>query len=484
MRAPPESNNPAVEAIPVLPVALGFAALISIKLGFLAAYGPTFLPDSGGYVDIGNFILAGRLNDPALAGGIFPPTLFRIIGYPAIIALMKAVSGEFWPWLVVALQFAFSFAATAATYRLARAFGLGFWLSFASATLQATSLPLVLDQAIITDSLYASLITLAICTLAIAIVRGRLRLAAGIGVGLLLAAAFLLREATIFMLLGFVPLAGAAAFRNGLPASRKIVALIGILLPLILIHQLYLEWNRSRIGARIATSAAQTALVLALVDAARHEPRIFSGDTALDQVARQVVRNHDFFEVREINKRLFEERGRSAAQMAGDAHDAYFRAWREYPRAMLSLPLSHMNERIVYLMARPVTSLRDLIVWNTGGDNGFAREQALRDGRWWMLPFIIVYRFGQAASIVLFAAFLALTPWRFLAAGWRSPPAVAAAGIWFAYLTFFGIYAMVHLEPRYIMGVVSPAIVVAVANLFWLFEWLRARIPAARKLKA
>src|SRR4051812_13625385 len=66
------------------------AGLLAVKLGFLFAYGPTFLPDSGGYADIGKFILAGRLSDPALTGGIFPPTLFRIMGYPAIIALAMA----------------------------------------------------------------------------------------------------------------------------------------------------------------------------------------------------------------------------------------------------------------------------------------------------------------------------------------------------------------------------------------------------------
>lgn len=328
MRAPPESEKPAAETIPRLAIVLGIAALFATKLGFLIAYGPTFLPDSGGYVDIGSFILAGRLNDPALAGGIFPPTLFRIMGYPAIIAFAMAAGGELWPWLVVALQFAFSFAATAAVYQLARAFGLGFWASFVAAGLQATSLPLVLDQTIITDSLHASLITLAICALAIAVLRERLTIAAGLGAGLCLAAGFLLREATIFMVLGFIPLAGAAAFRSGPPHpwKRGLAALACVLLPLLLVHQLYLEWNRSRVGARIATSAAQTALVLSLVMATRNEPKIFSGDSALDQIARQVVRNHDFFEVRDINKRLFEERGRSAAQMAGDAYVAYFRA--------------------------------------------------------------------------------------------------------------------------------------------------------------
>src|SRR5947208_7915115 len=114
MRAPPDDDTPAAKMIPRLAIGLGFAALFAVKLGYLAVFGPNFQPDSGGYVDIANFILAGRLNDPALAGGIFPPTLFRIMGYPALIALTRIVAGDLWPWLMVALQFALSLAATVA----------------------------------------------------------------------------------------------------------------------------------------------------------------------------------------------------------------------------------------------------------------------------------------------------------------------------------------------------------------------------------
>jgi hypothetical protein len=496
MRALPDGNKPAAKMTRRLALGLGVAALFAVKLGYLAVFGPNFQPDSGGYVDIANFIVAGRLNDPALAGGIFPPTLFRIMGYPALIALTKIIAGDLWPWLMVALQFAFSFVATVAIYRTARAFGLDFWARFAAAALQATGLPLLLDQAILTDSLCSSLITFALCGIAIAVLRGRGVVAASAGAGLLLALVFLMREATIFMAVGFVPLAIAAAVVSKPlhPRRLKVAVLICLLLPVLAVHRAYAEWGRSRVGVPIVTSAAQTALIQTLVEASRNDPEIFSGDTPLDRVARETIRNHDFFEVRDINKRLFEEHRLNAVQIASDAYAAYFRAWREHPRAMFGIFLSQMSERnTVHLMARPVTSLRELIVWNTGSDHGFAHERTLLEGQWWQLPFVVVYRLGQAVSVVLFVAFLVFTPWRLVAERWRSPAhvpekwepvfrkghaqmqALAAAGLWFAYLTFFFVYAFVHLEPRYIAGVVSPAIVVAVANVVWFFKKARER---------
>ena len=77
---------------------------ILLKLGFLLAFGPTFVPDTVGYAQYADAILAGRVNDPDLLSGIYPVTLFRVIGYPAVIAAAKWTLHDAWPWGVVALQ--------------------------------------------------------------------------------------------------------------------------------------------------------------------------------------------------------------------------------------------------------------------------------------------------------------------------------------------------------------------------------------------
>ena len=67
-----------------------FALLIALKLGLLAAFGPTFMGDTSDYVRYADAILAGRVNDPDLINLAFPVTLFRIAGYPVLIGSRDA----------------------------------------------------------------------------------------------------------------------------------------------------------------------------------------------------------------------------------------------------------------------------------------------------------------------------------------------------------------------------------------------------------
>ena len=138
------------------PVALGFALLVLLKLGVLLAFGPTFQPDSFGYLRYADAILSGAFRHVDLATDPMPVTLTRMIGYPAIIAAAKLLAGREWAWAVVLFQFAVSLWATVMVYRLARAFRLGVWLSVAVVAAQATSMQFIVDQAALTDSLTRS----------------------------------------------------------------------------------------------------------------------------------------------------------------------------------------------------------------------------------------------------------------------------------------------------------------------------------------
>lgn len=465
---------------PVLALVLLLGALAIVKVGFLVAYGPTIMPDSSGYTEFADFILAGRLAGPGLTEGDFPATLFRIAGYPAVIAAAKIVAGDHALWLVALVQFAVSLVATIFVYRLARGFGLGTGLALLAAAAQATSLPLSLDQVIITDSLNGSILTIATCALAGAILTRRLSVAAAIGSGIALAAAFLLREATLFLAIGFLPLACAAAFAHRFtdgngektrePLWRGTVKLVCILAPLLLVQQAYREWNRARVGVPIITTAAQTAILAAVAQAARVDPAIFSRDTPLDRVARTTLRTYDFTEIRQINQRLYKEFGRSAIQTANEAYVAYFRAWREHPAAMLTIPFPALREWQMRLAVRPMASVRELILWNRGDDQNFASERAVRGGQWWMAPAVALNRVSQVMAILVFAAFLVLTPWRACREGIKMPANCAALGIWILYLSFFTLYAFVHLEQRYLAPVIAGSLVLGTVNLLWLYR--------------
>ena len=153
------------------PVLVFFAILVATKLGVLLAFGPALQNDTLGYDTYANAILTGAFRHVDLAADPMPVTLTRMIGYPAIIAAAKLPAGRDWTWAVVLFQFAVSLWATVMVYRLARAFRLGVWISLAVVAAQATSMQFMVDQAVLTDSLTGSTVTIATCILGLIVLR-------------------------------------------------------------------------------------------------------------------------------------------------------------------------------------------------------------------------------------------------------------------------------------------------------------------------
>ena len=78
----------------------------------------------------------------------------------------------------------------------------------------------------------------------------------------------------------------------------------------------------------------------------------------------------------------------------------------------------------------------------------------------------------MTASVFVFGAFLVVTPIRLVREGWTDETSVSI-GIWCFYLTVGGLYATVHLEPRYLTPVVAGSIVVGVVNIVRVIEFFR-----------
>src|SRR5208282_1260814 len=273
----------------VLPL-LGAAILLGLKIGTLLLFGPTMTPDSEGYIAYADAILTGSFLHVDLAGQAIPIVLVRPIGYPAVIAAAKIIARGDWAWAVVLLQFAMSIWATVLVYRLARMFRLGLWASLGVAAAQATAMQFVVDQAILSDSLCGSAMTVAACILSGIVLRGRPpHLTRFLGVGALIAAGMLVRSVIEYMAIGMSPLAAAAAMVEQ-SRLRRWAAFGLVFLPLIMTHPAYTEWNRSRVGAAVVTTATQNALFGALVEAARYDPSIFAGSTPIDDAGRQVLK--------------------------------------------------------------------------------------------------------------------------------------------------------------------------------------------------
>ena len=461
--------------------AVGLLLLIGVKLAALFLFGPTMMTDSGGYIEYADQILSGDFLHVDLGTAVIPMTLARPIGYPAVIALAKIVAGARWAWAVVLFQFVISVWATILVYRLARRFGLGSWASLGVAAAQATAMQFVLDQAVLSDSLCASTTTAAACILSgIVLVSERPRLVGFFAAGVLITLAFLMRDVIAFVAIGFVPLAAGAAMRER-SWLRRLVAFVLVFAPLIVTQRAYCEWNRVRVGAPIVTSVSQWSLLYALGGASRYDSTIFAGSDTFDEVARGVFTSFglqvELEEAHKANEILHRDYGWSAVRIAREFSAAYLAAWIYHPAAMVRHALIHLTETQLHQAVRPVETLRDVLLWNTGSDRDFARDRAVRAGNWWMIPAVVVHRLAETASIAIFAAFIIVTPLRIVRDGWTAG-GIAALGLWSAYLTFFAAYAAVHLEPRYLAPVVPGSIVAGAANIAWLVTAIRDRRSA------
>jgi len=457
------------------PVFAVFAAILALKLGVLALFGPASQPDTYSYVRYADEILSGQFRHVDLANDPMPVTLTRVIGLPAIIAAAKVVTGSAWAWAVILLQFAFSLWATVMVYRLARAFQLGLWLSLGIVAAYATSMQFVVDQAVLTDSLCGSTMTIASCILGLI---GLRKLAASLslylGAGALIAIAFLIRDVVAFLSLGLIPLVLAAAMAER-SVRRRVAACALIFLPLIATNVAYREWNRTRVGAPIVTSVAQAAVFGALIEAAQYDETIFSGSSPLDIVGRRIlpkVRKERLGYEQQISEFLHREYGWDAIRMSQESMLAYLRGWRDHPYAMIRHVLYHMSEQQLHQAVRPIETIRDVILWNTGKSSDLARERAVLAGNWWQFPPMIINWVVQTISVFVFLAFLVISPIRLVREGWNAETGTSI-GIWCFYMTVGWLYAAVHLEPRYLTPVVAGSIVVGTVNIVRVIEFCR-----------
>jgi hypothetical protein len=456
--------------------ALTLLAILVLKLMLLAVFGPISMPDTTGYMAYSDEILADSawLGDAGLDRAPAPTTAIHMLGYPALIAALRACVGQSWSWALVALQMLLSLTAIAGLCALRRPLGLSHGAILFTLVATATTSSLVHDATLLTDSLNASLLDLAITLMMLAALSGRsARASVAFGIGMLIAVAFLLRDVMCYLWLPMLPLLACAAAFPSIAIDRRrakspgfVVATL-ILVPLFATYAAYNEWNRQRTGTAFVTTIGQLTLLIPVAAAATRDPEVFSDDAPLDQVARQGLGDYDYDDVLELNRRLFVTWHQTAPEIAAAAYRKYFASWRQHPAAMTHAALTNLRENQLLLLFRPIDALREYILWATGEPSELGRWKSV-EANPWVLPIYLLDRLCKAIAAIIFASFLFLTPWR----AWRerrmSAEAPIGLALWLLYLGWYAIYASVHIETRYMAPLLPYAILLGVTNIAWL----------------
>lgn len=444
----------------------GLASLVAIKLFIVLFYGPMVQPDSGGYITYADQILRDSrwLYDQPGGGG---DASFRMVGYPALIAVFKAFLGDQFGYGILLFQAALGLAATASIYGFLRE-ALGDWRWAFFATLcYATGLPLVFDAFILTDGAYGSLIAIAVASLGRLAIRGGGTAAQAGLVGVVLASAFLIREATLQLALAFVPLLVVGASGG---AYARIRSLLLLALPVFVVSGLYMSWNQYRSNAYFVTTGMRTAALLPLLEIARQGAPVFDGDSRLEQAARPYVGKSSFEEVLQINRRL-EAQGVSAIEADREVRRKYWQSLFRFPQAFARHALGHFNlHKRSLVFANPVRSAVHLEEFREHGElAGLASRvrKGINEGHYLLgLVVLIELVFSLISLLIGFFAFVVF-PVRFAATVIRekSPPRKwgILGALWLLYFTFLWAYAMVYVEDRYLIGALPAILAVGFA---------------------
>ncbi len=430
----------------------------------LATFGVIETPDSPGYIAYAAQLRHTLPTGPdLLREAPAPITLFRMGGYPALLAAAQTLTPH-WRLATVLLQIAALSTLAAATARTARRLGAPRPAALAAALLPALGFGVVVQLCILTDALYAALAAGAALLLA-----ARSGPRPALSAGLMLALATTFREATPLLALAYLPLACLAEPRPARPARRLACALLLLALPFATAAA-QVAWNTHRGAGPVLTTSRQTVMVQAVLPLLRRHPDLLAppnpspDDALFDAAARDTVGAGEYARIDDLHRRLFAD-GLDAPAMAAAASRLYRRAWTRHPGPMLLATLGNLRHEFLALPFQPLDTVAALMVYAGWPRPAFDRLNvewaALRHGRataaLWIAADVLTRLLGTAIACAAIAA-----PW--LPATRRTLPADTLRrlrGLWLVCAGFVGLYAPVHIEPRYLVPIVPLACTIA-----------------------
>jgi hypothetical protein len=496
-----------------------FAVAVAAKFILTLCVGLFVTPDSIGYERIADAIVesgAPVLMEPVdlrvrpraeldkrLWHDFAPLLAFRAIGYPLVIAATKVVFGDGWIAGVLLLQCSLSLAGCVLLYKLMRGLMFGPHMALMAAIFYGVSPVMDLDQSLLTDSLYASLITCFVLLVSIGIVqRNVLTIGKSVGMGLLLAAALLLREATQYLAVGMIPLVAIRAGQSTTSGIRRVSLGIAMFAPLFATIVAYNQWSEIRTGERFLTTLTQVTAFYPIFVAERyrraHRPdsnSVFDTDNPIDVIGRQLMRADDrsnpkygHLELasniqmcRELNLRLSEQFGLNSLEIAKLGTRKFVSLWLTRPRVMLGPVPERFLDVLTVLRPLDIRFVTDTPPEDVSRLVPFYRATELTErprtedfaSQAGDTAAAIIVRLmhviGKGISACIVGAYLALSIWVLVRFGVRALTEARSrigqielltVGFGVIVWAFLLLHAAIHVESRYIQPV-APLILVS-----------------------
>lgn len=458
-------------------------AILLLRTIMLVQLGPIFTPDSYGYSQIADYLLGNTewLRYERLGWGEWgePQTIFRILGYPMILALAKLASPDGWAWLVILFQSAISFITTFFVYRLAIALSKNHAAALFVVFSHSTGHALLFDQCVLSDSLNASFLIVLVCQAGIAIVDKRKpSYAEAICLGVLVAVAFFMREAgSVFQFL-YWPLVIYWGLLTMGSKLRAVLLLICFASPMAISTEGYKAWNQYRTGERFITAGNSTAIFFPAVYLYTKGVPVFDNDPLLKDMGPLINDPSNVTVIRgSIFPHLLENHAFNFLDISRYAESTYKRLWIDFPKDMTLQTLSMIKESQAFQAIMPLESMDRGKRWVTSKSSFPAKGELwtnLREGRRFDHAVLVAVRsLMRMISVAITATFIVGVPWLMImeirAVGWdvraHDSKVLFMTLIWIIYFGYTMVYASIHLEMRYLLPVVPLSLVAGVSLL-------------------
>jgi hypothetical protein len=461
------------------------------KCGILVLVGPSSWPDTGIYVAFADAILDHGMAFAPVAWGAeaVPPFIFRLAGYPLILAAAKLLSPVHWESLVVGFQGVLNGVAIWLMFKVAERVFRSAAAALAVTILYAFSGSILWDNSLLADSIYASLFNIVVFALLGQLVGcWRLSHLGNAGLAALWGYSILMRDSGLYFTFLPVILLLADTASNGRVMQHRLDRVVVFLLIVGSIVCAYVLLNWYRTGEAFFSITGVENWLRPIFDMVRYGyAQPFTGDDLVSQTVRETMTEYDFPAQLQFIAALHVRCHCTPTQIQSLVFGKYLSSVWHHPVAYARVVVANFN----YLglssnLADPMATINQFVQFGTPIGRriipGLSIRQLLLLKEHFSatrLMLMILSTISTTLCALLFTLFLFGIPFHGLrvrrGCETMTEPLATASFLWFVFMSVSLAFSMVHYEARHALPVLPAAQLGIVYMLSRLKEYGSAR---------
>jgi hypothetical protein len=458
-----------------------------VKISVLVINGPSVHPDSDAYVTYADAILDyGRAFALVDWGAEADPRfIFRLPGYPLILAGAKLVSPANYGCVVVIFQCVLNSVAVYLIFKVTERLFQSSGAALLVAAIYIFSESILLDNSILSDSIYCSLFNIVIFGL-LGHLMGcwRLSLSGSAGLAALWGYSVLTRDAGLyFTVFPIILTIAIAVCGEDVFIRRRLGHFIIFALVTSAIVAMYVMLNRYRTGEIFFSIAGLKNWLHPISDMARHGyAQPFIGDDLVSVAAQETLRGDYGYEAQiRLVRRLHELCQCTPTQEQSLLFTKYLLVICNNPTAYLRVILTNFSS-LQSIVADPVWTINSFIQLGTPIGRvvpGLSLKNIamlVQDFSLTKFALLVLAAISTTVSAIAFWLFIFGIPMRVICewrTGKRMNDTLAVTSfLWLLFVSLATSYSLVHVEPRYVL----PALPAALVGVVYTLQWLRGAL--------